>query len=69
MRKTDGESYDLCERIGQSFEAFNNFFVFFGGAGAYRKEIHKRFSFNDVVVFDSETDLYTAIKTGFIDLD
>ena len=69
VRKTDAESYDLQERIGHSFEVFNNFFVFFAGAGAYRKEIYKRFSFDDVVIYNSQTDQYTALKSGYVELD
>jgi len=53
IRKTDAESGNLQERIGHTFDAFGNFFVFFGGAGSYRKEIRKRFSFDDVVLYDT----------------
>lgn len=35
INKTDSESFDLCERIGHSFESFSGFFVIFGGAGPY----------------------------------
>jgi hypothetical protein len=35
INKTDGESFNLCERIGHSFESFGSFLVIFAGAGPY----------------------------------
>lgn len=53
--KSDGEISDFSERHGHSFASFGSYVLMFGGVGPYLKSIHRKNSYNDLVIYDFES--------------
>ena len=60
---------NFSERIGHSFVAFANFFVIFAGVGPYQREIHRKQSYNDMIIYDSNTNNFVKIHSVDHDLE